>query len=41
MTPVMTKNAKLKHTLGIPISVTIIVANDAIETTPLVAEKTI
>ena len=39
--PVVTENAKLKLALAIPTGAPITVANDAVETPPLAADKTI
>ena len=41
MTPVIIKNAKLKHALAIPTGAPVPVANDAIEMLLFVADKTI
>ena len=41
MTPVIIKNAKLKHALAIPTGTPVPVANDAIEMLLFVADKTI
>ena len=39
--PVQNENARLRYALVIPIGTPITVANDAIETPPLVTDKTI
>ena len=39
--PAVAENAKLKHALAIPTGAPITVANEAIKTPPLVADKTI
>ena len=41
MIPVINENAKLKLALTITVSAPITIANDAIETTTIVADKTI